>query len=235
VDPPGGDPLDVRFARSTDGGATWSSSVRVNDDVGNAWQWFGTMSVSPTGRIDVIWLDTRDDPGGYDSSLYYSFSTDGGATWSANERLSDSFDPHVGWPQQQKMGDYFHMVSDELGWRLAWAATFNGEQDVYFGRYVSVETAVGEGGMPTTVALLQAGPNPFKESATIRYTVPRDAFVKVGLYDALGRKVATLVSGQHREGSYETQLDGRDLASGLYFCRLNAGEYQETMRVQLLK
>jgi hypothetical protein len=128
------DPLDVMFARSEDGGVTWSDPVRVNDDPGTtAWQWFGTMSVAPNGRIDAIWLDTRNDTGGgYLSQLYYSYSTDAGVTWSANEELSPQFDPHLGWPQQNKMGDYFDMVSDDLGANLAYAATFNGEQDVYF-------------------------------------------------------------------------------------------------------
>jgi hypothetical protein len=128
------DPLDVMFARSEDGGISWSAAVRVNDDPGTtAWQWFGTMSVAPNGRIDAIWLDTRNDTGGgYLSQLYYSFSTDAGVTWSVNEELSPQFDPHVGWPQQSKMGDYFDMVSDDLGANLAYAATFNGEQDVYF-------------------------------------------------------------------------------------------------------
>jgi len=130
------DPLDVMFARSTDGGLTWSAPVRVNDDIGtSAWQWFGTMSVAPNGRIDVIWLDTRNDAGGgYFSELYYSSSTDAGNTWSANVALTPGFDPHVGWPQQNKMGDYFHMESDEFGANLAYAATFNNEQDVYYAR-----------------------------------------------------------------------------------------------------
>ncbi len=127
------DPSDVMFARSLNGGSTWSSPSRINDDLGtSAFQWFGTMSVAPSGRIDVIWLDTRDNPGSNLSALYYSNSMDGGLTWSQNERLSDFFDPHVGWPQQDKMGDYFHMVSDSSGAMLAWAATFNNEQDVYY-------------------------------------------------------------------------------------------------------
>ena len=72
---------------------------------------------------------TRDDAtGGYLSELYYSYSTDAGVTWSPNEVLSPQFDPHVGWPQQNKMGDYFDMVSDEYGANLAYAATFNGER-----------------------------------------------------------------------------------------------------------
>lgn len=127
------DLLDVMFARSTDGGLIFSSPIKINDDAGtSAYQWFGTMSVAPNGRIDVIWLDTRDNPGTFLSALYYSNSKDGGVTWSPNERLSDYFDPHVGWPQQNKMGDYFDMVSNINGANLAWAATFNGEQDVYY-------------------------------------------------------------------------------------------------------
>jgi hypothetical protein len=127
------DPLDVMFSRSTDGGVNWSSPIKINDDPGTtAYQWFGTMSVAPNGRIDVIWLDTRDNPGTFLSALYYSNSKDGGVTWSQNVRMSDFFDPHVGWPNQQKMGDYFDMVSDSTGASLAWAATFNNEQDVYY-------------------------------------------------------------------------------------------------------
>ncbi len=134
VDPPGDDPLDVHFARSLDGGLTFGPPIRINDDPAstNAWQWFGTLSVAPGGRIDAVWNDTRADPGGFDSELYYAFSEDGGLTWSVNEPLSPPFDPHLGWPQQDKIGDYYHMVSDAGGADLAYAATFNGEQDVYY-------------------------------------------------------------------------------------------------------
>ena len=132
VDPPGTDPLDVHFIRSLDGGVTWSLPVRVNDDAGDAWQWFGTLSVAPSGRLDAVWVDSRADPGGFDSELYYAFSIDGGVTWSANVVLSPPFDPHLGWPQQSKLGDYYDMVSEDDLVHVAWAATFNGEQDVYY-------------------------------------------------------------------------------------------------------
>ncbi len=132
VDLPGDDPLDVMFSRSEDGGMTWAPAVRINDDVGPNWQWFGTIDVAPNGRLDVVWNDTRNSGLGNISQLFYSSSMDGGVTWSTNQAMSPAFDSHVGWPDQFKMGDYYDMSSDRVGANLAWAATFNGEQDVYF-------------------------------------------------------------------------------------------------------
>jgi hypothetical protein len=134
----GGDPIDVRMARSGDEGATWSAPVRVNDDPPGGWNWFGTMAVAPTGRIDVIWNDTRHDPTAVESRLYYAASLDGGATFTPNQPLSAPFNHYLGRPDQDKIGDYYHMVSDAAGAFIAYAATFNGEQDVYFIRLTGV-------------------------------------------------------------------------------------------------
>jgi hypothetical protein len=130
----GGDPVDVMFIRSTDRGATWSTPKRVNDDpiTSASWQWFGTMSVAPNGRIDVIWNDTRNDPAATTSELFYSFSLDAGVTWRQNLPLSPPFNHSLGYPNQNKLGDYYDMVSTDKQAYLAYAATFNGEQDVYF-------------------------------------------------------------------------------------------------------
>jgi len=134
VDPPGDDPQDVHFIRSDDDGETWSQPIRVNTDDRDAWQWFGTMSVAPNGRIDVVWIDSLTGAVPNLGEIYYSSSSDGGLTWSDAVVVTPSFDSHVGFPGQNKMGDYFHMQSDLVGADLAFAATFNGEQDVFFMR-----------------------------------------------------------------------------------------------------
>ena len=135
VNPPGGDPLDVHFIRSTDGGTTWSVPVKVNDDASSSnWQWFGAVSTGPRGRIDVVWNDTRDSGQSSISQLYYAYSWDQGLTWSTNVAASPPFNSLVGHPNQSKMGDYLDMRSDVSGADLAYAATFNGEQDVYYVR-----------------------------------------------------------------------------------------------------
>lgn len=131
----GTDPMDVAFTRSIDNGAHWSLPVRVNDDPSDAnWQWLAAHAVAPNGRIDAIWFDTRDSGVSNISRLYYAYSWDAGATWSANVPASPSFDSFVGWPQQSKMGDYSTLVSDDAGADVAYCATFNAEQDVYYVR-----------------------------------------------------------------------------------------------------
>jgi hypothetical protein len=132
VDPQGPDPQDVRFLRSEDNGETWTTPVTIHDDDRGAWQWFGTMSVAPDGRIDVVWVESTDAAPSNVGRLMISQSYDGGATWTPAVVASPEFDSHVGWPNQNKLGDYFHMRSDRVGADLIYAATFNGEQDVFY-------------------------------------------------------------------------------------------------------
>ncbi len=127
---------NVQFIRSTDGGTTWGPPIQVNDDNTTRPQWFGMMSVSPNGRIDAVWNDERNHNDFRTCELYYAHSTDGGESWSTNIQLSLSFDKKVGYPGgNNKLGDYYHMVSDDTHVNVAYAATFNNEQDVYFLRF----------------------------------------------------------------------------------------------------
>jgi len=127
---------NVMFARSTDAGRTFSAPRRINDDPINhaKWHWFGTLSVAPNGRIDVVWFDTRNAANNTDTQLFYSYSIDGGSTWSRNVAVSNSFNVFVGYPNQRKIGDYITVVSDDVSANVAYAATFNGGEDIYYVR-----------------------------------------------------------------------------------------------------
>ena len=159
VQPTGfGTGTDVMFVRSTDDGLTFSAPHRINDDPinHNKWHWFGTLAVAPNGRIDSVWLDSRNAANNLDSQLFYSYSMDGGMTWSPNVAVSNSFNPLEGWPQQNKIGDYITIVSDNTGGDVAYPATYNfnpssgqHEQDVYF---VRVSPLGGATPTPTATA-----------------------------------------------------------------------------------
>jgi len=131
-----GNACNVMFSRSTDRGQTWSAPLRINDDSAtqNAYHWFGTLSVAPNGRVDACWNDTRNSTNNTLSELYYSWSDDGGSSWASNRPLSPPFEQSLGYPVQNKMGDYITMVSLNEGACIAYTATFNGEEDIYFVR-----------------------------------------------------------------------------------------------------
>jgi hypothetical protein len=126
------DPLDLHLLRSTDGGVSWDPPIRIPTEDPGQQQWFGTLSVAPTGRLDVVWVESLDLARPQVGELHWSSSSDGGDTWSPPVAITPPFDSHVGWPVQKRLGDYYHMVSDATGVDLAYAATFNGEQDIYF-------------------------------------------------------------------------------------------------------
>ena len=94
--------------------------------------------------------------------------------------------------------------------------------------------------MPQTFALQPNFPNPFNPSTTIRYQLPSAAPVRLELYDVLGQKVRTLVEDQGVAGVHRVVWDGRDsagraVAGGVYFYRLQAGEFSQVRKLLLLK
>lgn len=129
-----GGPTDVMFSRSTNGGANWSNPVPLNNDSARqtAWHWFGSLGVAPNGRIDACWYDTRSVADNHLSELYYTSSSDGGLTWTTNRPISIPFDHSVGYPTQEKLGDYIQLVSLNDAACIAYSATFNGEEDIWF-------------------------------------------------------------------------------------------------------
>jgi hypothetical protein len=162
---------EVMFARSTDGGQSYEPPRRINDDPvdQSKWHWFGTLSVAPHGRIDAVWLDSRNAANNTDSQLFYSYSLDGGATWSPNVAVSEPFSPYLGYPNQSKMGDYLTIVSDVSGGNVAYTATFNGEEDIYYVRVappaqqllnISTRTRVSPGEKVLIAGFIVTGTDP---------------------------------------------------------------------------
>ena len=196
------DGSDVMFVRSTDGGTTFSAPRRVNDDPVNhaKWHWFGTLSVAPSGRIDVVWYDTRNSPNNVTSQLFYSYSIDGGNTWSPNVAVSNPFNPFIGYPNQSKIGDYITIVSDDAGANVAYAATFNGEEDIY---YVRIRPAAASLGNVSTRAFVQTGENVMIGGFIVQGTGPKRVIIRAigpeltqyGIADALANPRLELHNG----------------------------------------
>jgi PKD repeat protein len=87
----------------------------------------------------------------------------------------------------------------------------------------------------TDYKLYQNYPNPFNPSTSISYSIPRDGFVSITVYNTLGQKVGLLVDKFMKAGSYEVKFNGSALPSGIYFYRLDAGSFSSVKKMILMK
>jgi BNR repeat-like domain len=105
----------VRY--SDDGGVTWSSEIQVNDDTVKAYQFHTAIAASPTGTLAYSFYDTRNDqPANKKTDRYIAYSTDGGATWTANVRITSAMSDessHSGDPNDY--GDYQGLAASATG------------------------------------------------------------------------------------------------------------------------
>jgi hypothetical protein len=83
--------------------------------------------------------------------------------------------------------------------------------------------------------LKQNYPNPFNPSTTISYVIPEKQFVTLKVYDFLGREVSVLENKVLEPGEYSLNFNGKNLSTGVYFCKLQAGNFTQTMRMMLIK
>jgi hypothetical protein len=115
--------------------------------------------------------------------------------------------------------------------------------------YVSVDNSFGSMGnhpfttdvneilglTPSAYTLEQNFPNPFNPSTKINFSLPVEGFVTLDVYNSIGQKVATLVNETKTAGTYTVNFDASDLTSGIYFYKINSGNFTETKKMILLK
>ncbi len=89
--------------------------------------------------------------------------------------------------------------------------------------------------LPHGYSLSQNFPNPFNPTTSISYDVSRPSYVRIDVYDVLGRQVNTLVDETKVPGSYHVTFDATNLPSGVYYYRLQAGAFTETKKLMIIK
>jgi len=136
-------------------------------------------------------------------------------------------------------------VFDKMGSALATAPATNDPfipaNDSQWGKFKirlgDIITAIHQTGSetPTSYGLNQNYPNPFNPVTNISYLIPRSSKVSLKVYDIKGQLISTLFEGNQNVGIYLTQFDGSKLASGVYFYKLEAGDFKEVRKMTLIK
>jgi hypothetical protein len=101
--------------------------------------------------------------------------------------------------------------------------------------YIAPLNVNNEQEIPKVFALYQNYPNPFNPATDIKYDIPNESYVKLVIYDMLGRQAATLVNEIKKPGSYTVNWNPVNLPSGIYIYKLTAGNFQKTMKMILFK
>jgi hypothetical protein len=104
----------------------------------------------------------------------------------------------------------------------------------------SVEIRETDTVKPLIFTLMQNYPNPFNPTTTIAYDLPKAGHVRLVIYDVLGRRIRTLVDKQEQAGRLQTAWDGTDerglpVAGGVYFCRMQTGDYSRVIKMALVR
>jgi hypothetical protein len=103
--------------------------------------------------------------------------------------------------------------------------------------YTDGPTGISQNGseIPKQYALMQNYPNPFNPVTKIRFDLPASSFVKITVFDILGREVSVLTNNEMIAGSYEADFDASLLTSGVYFYKIEAGEFTAIKKMMLIK
>ncbi|MCF7797473.1 MAG: T9SS type A sorting domain-containing protein [Lentisphaeria bacterium] len=191
------------------------------------------------------WPDTSSDIAYMD--VMAVFSEDNGATWSDPINISDTEDPAL-----DEIDPHFATLASNGTVYMVYqmpdfdvptvnppASSEDYKCRIYFRSYtfpVSGTDVADEGRVrPDGFMLDQNYPNPFNPTTTLAFDLPVNGQVQLAVYDLMGREVANLVNGYMTAGHHEVRFDASNLASGMYFYKMNAGSYSAVRKMMLMK
>lgn len=175
---------------------------------------------------------------GYDFG-YVEISSNNGSTWQSVTSVNGT---HLTWTEHSyDITPYVNMSSQvKIRFRLNSDVYITGQgwwvDDIKMTNYCLGTVGVpGLTNIPKSFAMEQNYPNPFNPVTVIKYQVPQPVSVSIRVFDLLGKELATLVNEKKEPGYYEASFNGSNLASGLYFYRIEAGNFVETKKMMLIK
>jgi hypothetical protein len=229
--------IDIYCRLSTNGGSSYGSPFLVAGNPNTDEYWFDVKHFTTgTGGLDFIYysdsLQSGSPTNGTDKILYiYSNLTTPG-TFSTPEQISEH---PPGWSARDYVPGVVELYNTSDAGAL-WVGLDGSDKRVYWDRFLAVVSVNNNRNeMPSSYYLGQNYPNPFNPVTKIEFTLPKDDFVTIKVFDILGREVAELVSKNMKAGSYEVTLDASRLSTGVYFYRMQTGRFAETKKMILVK
>lgn len=135
--------------------------------------------------------------------------------------------------------NFYYTAPDTVGIQTLYSSGVSSRSQWNFAPNFSVNVALTTGvnysPQPRLFTLLQNYPNPFNPSTKVDFAIPYRSFVSLKVYNALGSEVKSLISSEKNAGKYEVEFNASNLSSGIYYCRLQAGDIVKTNKMLLIK
>jgi photosystem II stability/assembly factor-like uncharacterized protein len=213
----------IWFNSSTAGlaaGSSTSPGMLITTNSGTNWStltqsFVGTSSIAAiTGTGNSYWVAKQD------STIYYS--SNNGTNWTLQYTR----------PYSSTAGVFYHMTKSRSGETL-WAVRSTGGISRYGSPITGINTISTE--VPSSYSLKQNYPNPFNPVTRINFSLPKSGLATLKVYDILGKRVATLVNEVKNVGTFSVDFNGAELASGIYFYRLESNGFTDVKKMMLIK
>lgn len=239
----------ARFIKTTDGGATWDSTGIDGPNLNTVWE--------------MDWLNANTGFMAAANGCIFR-STNGGTNWSLlNDTAGlsgidmidiEAVDTGRGWSVGE--GGYIIKQKTQTEWvtertlstsfgsaENLWGIDFVGSNTAYVSGYygtiyrldITSLTGIAGNNTPLVYSLSQNYPNPFNPVTMIQFSLPEAQNVSLKVYNVLGETVASLVNTKLTAGSYDIEWNAINAPSGVYFYKLEAGNFTETKKMILLK
>jgi flagellar hook assembly protein FlgD len=203
----------------------------------------GIWSIEPTGKYDVNWHRPTTELifawQGYDTEgNEISYDTAKESQYIAENKLFTS--ANITWGSSTGEFKYPYLTNTMFVMYTATAKLPDANRQIRFftAKPIINDIEVNENyyeQIPQDYSLSQNYPNPFNPTTNIRFSLTKMSFTTLKIYDILGREVATLVNKELSAGRHTYEFDGSRLSSGIYFYRLQTGEFTQTRKMLLIK
>lgn len=220
--------LDIYFSRSTDHGESWSAPVVVNSDPRGVdrHQYYSSICVNPNGVVAVTWYDRRTDPENRATHYYIAYSFDGGRTFTHGTPVSSQPTDFASVGEQNGgfgIGEYTQVLATG-GYAIpVWTdgRSNTGDLNIYAAFVpVSAEASGVERVTDVKGGVALAEPVIAGNDVTIAFHLSEASAMRLDLYDAVGRRVATVAEGRYAAGDHVAHLDATAIPAGRYFLHL---------------
>ena len=214
--------LDVWLTKSSDGGDSWTTPIRVNNDQQDRpHQFYSSIYVDQTGDVLLGWYDRRDDTTNISTDYYVGISTDGGGLFSnLKANLSPTLFSTVGNANNGfGIGEYTQVLGSNGSIIPFWSdgRNNNGNLDIYSARVAKSDgLGIAEGGPITDLIDIKGlYPNPASDFITLEYGLKSRSGIKMVLYSASGQELRS--AEYHRAEGPHKETWPLGLAAGSYF------------------